>query len=110
MFYQSRLMDDRKRAWVNIIGVIFFLLPFCLLIIISSLPFVATAFSIGEGSPDAGGLPYRYLLKAAIPLGFSLLVLQGLSLLLESISKLRRKQIREGQKRQQGSDQQGIGS
>ena len=86
VFYQSRLMDERKRAMVNIAGVIFFLFPFCLLVVISSIPFVATSFNIGEGSPDAGGLPYRFLLKAAIPLGFALLLLQGLSLLLESIS------------------------
>jgi TRAP-type mannitol/chloroaromatic compound transport system permease small subunit len=49
------------------------------LIISSSWPFVASAFTSGEISPDPGGLPYRFLLKSAIPLGFFLLMLQGLA-------------------------------
>jgi TRAP-type mannitol/chloroaromatic compound transport system permease small subunit len=77
--YQSRWMDDKQRAWVNVIGGFLFLMPFCLLIIFASWPFVYNAFIYGEGSPDPGGLPYRFLLKAAIPIGFTLLMLQGLA-------------------------------
>lgn len=43
-----------------------------------AIPYVMQAYDIGEASPDPGGLPYRYLLKAFIPLGFSLLAIQGL--------------------------------
>lgn len=43
-----------------------------------AIPYVMQAYDIGEGSPDPGGLPLRYLLKAFIPLGFSLLAVQGL--------------------------------
>lgn len=43
-----------------------------------AVPYVMQAYGIGEGSPDPGGLPHRYLLKAFIPLGFSLLAIQGL--------------------------------
>ena len=43
-----------------------------------AVPYVMQAYDIGEGSPDPGGLPYRYLVKAFIPLGFSLLAIQGL--------------------------------
>ncbi len=89
IFYQSRRMTDRGRAWVDLLGGLFFLLPFCLLIIIGSAPFVARAYAIGEGSPDPGGLPYRFLLKAAIPLGFSLLLLQGIAHMLRSVRTLR---------------------
>ena len=88
IFYRSRHMNKRRRAWVDLLGGLFFLLPFCLLIIISSLPFVASAFAIGEGSPDPGGLPYRFLLKAAIPLAFTLLLLQGLAHMLRSLQTL----------------------
>ncbi len=88
IFYHSRHMDSHRRAWVDLLGGLFLLLPFCLLIIISSLPFVSSAFTIGEGSPDPGGLPYRFLLKAAIPLGFSLLLLQGVAHMLRSIQIL----------------------
>jgi len=88
IFYHSRHMDNRLRAWVDLLGGLFLLLPFCLLIIISSLPFVSSAFAIGEGSPDPGGLPYRFLLKAAIPLGFALLLLQGVAHMLRSVQIL----------------------
>ena len=88
IFYHSRHMDERRRAWVDLLGGLFFLLPFCLLIIISSAAFAGNAFSIGEGSPDAGGLPYRFLLKAAIPVGFSLVLLQGIAHMLRSLRTL----------------------
>lgn len=42
-----------------------------------SLGFVQQAYTIGEGSPDPGGLPYRFLLRAFIPLGFALLAVQA---------------------------------
>lgn len=44
-----------------------------------SLPWVEMSFTRGESSPNPGGLPFRFLLKALIPLGFALLALQGLS-------------------------------
>lgn len=88
LFYQSRFMDDIKRAWVNIIGGTLFLIPFCLLIIICSWPFVYQSFIHAEGSPDPGGLPYRWLLKSAIPLGFLLLLLQGIADIFKNLVKV----------------------
>ncbi len=88
VFYRSRRLGPRGRAWIDLLGCLFFLLPFCILVIEASLPFVANAFRMGEGSPDPGGLPHRYLLKAAIPLGFSLLLLQGLALAIRSLQRL----------------------
>ena len=85
IFYQSRWMNDVRRAWVNLLGTIFMLFPFCVLIIYSAWPFVLSAYNFGEGSPDPGGLPYRFLLKAVIPIAFLLITLQGLSLLLRSV-------------------------
>jgi len=88
ILYQSRWMGTRGRAWIDLLGSLFFLLPFCLLVIHGSLPFVLNAYHLGEGSPDPGGLPARYLLKAAIPLGFSLLLLQGLAMALRSLLEI----------------------
>ncbi|MCA9732850.1 MAG: TRAP transporter small permease subunit [Deferribacteres bacterium] len=70
----------RTQAWVDFLGSLLFLLPFVVLVIWASTTFVANSFSIGETSPDPGGLPARYLLKACIPLAFVLLLLQGLSM------------------------------
>jgi TRAP-type mannitol/chloroaromatic compound transport system permease small subunit len=50
---------------------------FALIMIDLSLPFVQQAYRIGEGSPNPGGVPYRFVLKAFIPFGFGLLALQG---------------------------------
>ncbi len=92
LFYQSRFMTDRRRAWVNIFGDLFLLIPFCLLIIISSWPFVSQSFIHAEASPDPGGLPLRWLLKAIIPAGFILLMLQGIADLFKNIRALTDKQ------------------
>jgi len=86
VFYQN--FSVRKQAWVNLIGTVLFLIPFCVVAIVASVEFTANAWAIQEGSPDPGGLPARYVVKAAIPLGFALLLLQAVSLLIHSILTL----------------------
>jgi TRAP-type mannitol/chloroaromatic compound transport system permease small subunit len=82
IFYQR--LKPKGQAWVNLIGVIFFLIPGCYLIISTSFNFVANSFSVMEGSPDPGGIPYRWVIKSAIPAGFVLVLLQGISLGIKS--------------------------
>lgn len=88
LFYQSRFMNEYRRAWVNLLGTVCFLIPFCTLIIVSAVPFVEQAFVHMEGSPDPGGLPYRWILKSAIPFGFGLLILQGISDAIKSLQTI----------------------
>ncbi|MDM8569825.1 TRAP transporter small permease subunit [Thiotrichales bacterium HSG1] len=83
IIYNSLWLTDRHRAWIDLLGGLFFLIPFCLLIIIASWSFVYNSFIHLEISPDPGGLPYRFLLKAAIPLSFLLLMLQGIANILK---------------------------
>jgi TRAP-type mannitol/chloroaromatic compound transport system permease small subunit len=78
----------RGQAWINLMGVIVFLIPGCLMIIITSFKFVLTSFLILEGSPDPGGIPLRFIVKGFIPAGFSLLLLQGLSLGVHSLLQI----------------------
>ena len=73
-------LQFKGRAWVNFIGVLFFLIPGCIMVITTSWKFTQNAWMIAEGSPDPGGIPYRFIVKGCIPVGFSLLLLQGLSL------------------------------
>ncbi len=77
-------LSPRHKAMINFWGSLLFLLPFALLVIWSSKNFVINSFLIKETSPDPGGLPARYILKAAIPIGFFLLFLQGLVLAIRS--------------------------
>ena len=76
--------SPKTRAWVNLIGTVVFLLPFCLLIVYATKDWVYQSWTIRETSPDPGGLPMRYLLKACIPLCFILLFIQGISEFLKS--------------------------
>lgn len=90
VFYRG--MNERRRAWVNILGVAIFIFPLCGYLFVESLDYVGRAWAIKEVSRDTGGLPYPAipLLKSillAMPLTVSL---QGLSLMLQSISSLRR--------------------
>lgn len=79
----SRL-SKRNQALINLIGSIIFLIPLCLLVIYASKNFVLTSFQVSETSPDPGGLPARYILKAIIPLSFLLLFLQAIALVIRS--------------------------
>jgi TRAP-type mannitol/chloroaromatic compound transport system permease small subunit len=86
IIYQK--LGFKARAWVNLLGVLLLLIPGCLLIIITSWKFVYQSWSILEGSPDPGGIPLRFVLKACIPAGFMLLLLQGLSLGIHSLMQI----------------------
>jgi TRAP-type mannitol/chloroaromatic compound transport system permease small subunit len=86
LFYSK--LSEKKKAWINLLGAIFFLIPFCIIIIISSENFVLTSFKLKETSPDAGGLPARYILKSIIPISFFLLLLQAISLAFKSFLQI----------------------
>jgi TRAP-type mannitol/chloroaromatic compound transport system permease small subunit len=81
-------LTAKGRAWINLIGVLFFLFPGCIMIILTSWNFAENSYAMMEGSPDPGGIPYRYVVKGLIPFGFSLLCLQGLSLGIHSLLQL----------------------
>jgi TRAP-type mannitol/chloroaromatic compound transport system permease small subunit len=78
----------KGRAWINLCGVILFLIPGCLMVITTGWKFTANSFSMLEGSPDPGGIPFRFIIKGCIPFGFTLLLLQGISLGLHSFMQL----------------------
>jgi TRAP-type mannitol/chloroaromatic compound transport system permease small subunit len=87
-------LSPRARARIDLIGGLLFLFPTCFLLIVTSVPFIKQSLAVLESSPDPGGLPARYLLKMAIPVGFILLGLQGISELVKSFDALRRDRTR----------------
>lgn len=80
-FISSRL-SPRTRNWIDVIGIVAVLVPFCLISINLSWPLFTQALASGEMSQNAGGL-IRWPVYALMPLGFALLMLQGLSELLK---------------------------
>ena len=88
--------SPKAKAWINLLGVLFFLIPGCYMVIATSLSFVYSAWAVMEGSPDPGGIPYRFILKSFIPAGFVLILLQGLSLGGRSLLTILGKEIEPG--------------
>ena len=81
-------LKKRTRDWIDLLGHIFFLLPFCLMMTYFAWPFFWRSFTSGEMSPNAGGL-IIWPAKAAILLGFILLTLQAFSQIIKSIAIIR---------------------
>lgn len=88
VFYQH--YSERVKRWLDVILPLAVVVPVAGFIAIVSLKFVAMSYSIGEGSPDPGGLPARWALKAFVPLGFALVALQGLAMAALAFLRLRR--------------------
>jgi TRAP-type mannitol/chloroaromatic compound transport system permease small subunit len=84
----SSRFSPRTRAWVDIFGTLFFLLPMAILILKLSWPIFMNAWVSEEMSSNAGGL-IRWPARALVPAGFFLLTLQGFSELIKRIAFLR---------------------
>ena len=82
----SRL-PKRAQVWIDIIGFAFFLTPLCLLVLWLGVPMLIDKYASGEVSPNAGGL-VRWPVWLALPLGFGLLLLQGLSEMIKRLAFL----------------------
>ena len=85
-FIPSKL-GDRTRNWIDVVGIVLVLIPFCLITISLGWPFFMQALTSGEMSQNAGGL-IRWPAYGLIPLGFALLALQGISELIKRVAFL----------------------
>jgi TRAP-type mannitol/chloroaromatic compound transport system permease small subunit len=74
----SSRLNPRARAWIDLLGGIFFLMPMAIIIMVLSWPVFTQSYMLTEYSPNAGGL-LRWPVKLMIPAGFFLLVIQGVS-------------------------------
>ena len=84
----SSHLSRRTQVWIDIFGLVFFLLPMSLFIMWLSWPVFMNAWTSGEISGSAGGL-IRWPVRLLVPLGFFLLSLQGISELIKRIAYLR---------------------
>ena len=87
VFYNT--FSERKKNFIDLIGNVFFLIPFSFVVFYTSLPFVIDSYQILESSPDPGGLPFRFIIKSIIPIGFFLLMIQGILNTIDNINNLK---------------------
>ena len=89
IFYRS--MSEQRRAWVDLLGVLMFLLPVCAYLAWASFDFAAVSWSIRESSREPGGLPYPFvpILKSVVIVMPLTVGLQGVSLALRSVARIR---------------------
>jgi TRAP-type mannitol/chloroaromatic compound transport system permease small subunit len=91
IFYRN--MSPQRRAIVDLLGVVLFLLPLCGYLAYAAYDFAAVSWSIHESSREPGGLPFPMIpiLKSMVVLMPVLVGLQGLSMIMASIATLRQK-------------------
>jgi len=80
--------SPRMQAWIDFYGILLLGLPFCALVLFFGIPFVAESFAAREVSPSPGGLPGRFIIKSALPLGFAAVALAFISRLLRLSRRL----------------------
>jgi TRAP-type mannitol/chloroaromatic compound transport system permease small subunit len=84
----NNLLPKKLRDTIDVVGHTFFLLPLAFIMIITGIPFFVRSYQINEQSGNAGGLP-QWPSKALIMVGFTLLLIQGLSELIKRIAVMR---------------------
>ncbi len=84
----SSRLNPRMRAWIDLLGGIFFLMPMAIIIMVLSWPVFTKSLALTEFSPNAGGL-LRWPVKLMIPVGFFLLAIQGVSEIIKRAAFLR---------------------
>ncbi|MEE8370780.1 MAG: TRAP transporter small permease subunit [Sphingomonadales bacterium] len=77
--------SDRTKAWVEVLGTLFFLLPFALAVLYFGFEYFSMSYSYSESSATSTGLPMRWIIKGVLVLGFGLLILPGLANLIRSL-------------------------
>lgn len=89
IFYRD--MSEKRQAFVNLVGVLIFVFPVCAFLAMEALDYVGASWSDHEVSRNSGGLPYPSLplIKSTLLLMPATVALQGVSILLRSVTTLR---------------------
>jgi len=78
----------RKKAWLEFIGLTFFMLPFCALVIWFAFDYVLASYAVQEGSVSTVGLPYRWLIKSVLVIGLVVALIAGIAAWLQVVTIL----------------------
>jgi TRAP-type mannitol/chloroaromatic compound transport system permease small subunit len=88
VFLVNNMLPKPLRNWIDVIGHAFFLLPLCVVMVLTGIPFFWRSWLIGEQSGNAGGLP-QWPAKSLLMFAFALLLLQAISELIKRLSVMR---------------------
>ena len=86
IFYSR--FNQQTRAWIDLCGALFLLLPFMFFLCWVSWEYVASSWDVMEGSREAGGLPGVYLLKSLMLMMAGLLTLQAIHQIIRALQKI----------------------
>ena len=81
-------LSDRAQKWVELIGCLMFLIPYAVIVIFYGVDWWHRSFIQNESAASATGLPYRWIIKAALPIGFIILLLSGIGMAFRKIVQL----------------------
>jgi TRAP-type mannitol/chloroaromatic compound transport system permease small subunit len=81
------MVSERTRIWIDIIGGFLFLLPICVILTYFTWPWFVESWNLNEGSSNAGGL-IRWPVKLLLPVGFGLMIFQGISEIIKRIAAI----------------------
>jgi TRAP-type mannitol/chloroaromatic compound transport system permease small subunit len=81
-------LPRRAQLWIELLGCLLFLIPYCLIVFYHGVDWWERSWSIGEVSDSATGLPYRWAIKAALPVGFIFIFLGTVAVLLRKTVEL----------------------
>jgi len=87
-------VSERTRTWIDLLGGLFFLMPLCILLIYFTWPWFVQAWVQNVSSNAAGGLP-RWPVRLMLPVGYGVLMLQGISEIIKCILALTTDYVRE---------------
>lgn len=87
-------VSERTRTWIDLLGSLFCLVPMCLVMIYFTVPWFMESWRTNEMSSNAGGLP-RWPIKLVMPVGFALVLLQGVSEIIKCVAALTTSYVRE---------------
>lgn len=79
----SNKLDAEVKKYIEILGTVFLVIPFCLFVLYESTPIIIRSWEMLESSGEPGGLPFIYILKSAIYVFASLLLIQAIGRLVK---------------------------
>jgi TRAP-type mannitol/chloroaromatic compound transport system permease small subunit len=78
----------RKKAWLELFGLTFFMIPYCALVIFFAVDYVHSSFTVSEGSVSTVGLSHRWMIKSVLVIGLGVAVIAGVAAWLQVVTIL----------------------